>query len=67
MMFCSVDVIVLLEILKIKDYKILNRDCKKATKQGIRYCLVGLVECDIHMTGDTVQLAFNHLSYKSLF
>jgi len=40
-----------LVILKIKDLKTVNRDCKKATKQGNRYCSVGI----------------QFLSYKSLF
>jgi len=40
---------------------------KKATKQGNRYRSIISVECVIHMTGDTVQSAFNHLSYESLF
>jgi len=40
---------------------------KKITKQGSRYCSFESVECVIHMTGDTVQLEFNYLSYKSLF
>jgi len=56
-----------LVILKIKDLKTFNRHYKKATKQGSRYCSVGSFECVVHMTGDTVQLAFNYLSYKSLF
>jgi len=30
-------------------------------------CSVESVECVIHMTGDTVQLAFNYLYYKYLF
>jgi len=44
-------------MLKTKDLK---TDCKKATKQGSRYCSVESLECVIHMTGDTVQLAFNY-------
>jgi len=36
-----------------RDLKTTNRDCKKATKQGSRYCLVESVECVIHMTGNT--------------
>jgi len=40
------------------------KDRKKATKQGSKYCSV---ECVIYMTGDTVHLAFNYLSYKFLF
>jgi len=40
------------KILKIKDLKTLNRDCKNATRQGSRYCSVGSVECVIHMVGD---------------
>jgi len=40
-----------LVILKIKDLKTANRDRKKVTKQGSRYCSVGI----------------QFLSYKSLF
>jgi len=40
-----------LVILKIKDLITTNRDHKKATKQGSRYCSVGI----------------QFLSYKSLF
>ena len=29
-----------LDILKIKDLKTTNRDCKKANKQDIRYCSI---------------------------
>jgi len=53
-----------LVILKTKDLKTTNSDCKKATKQSSRYCSVESVECVIHMTGGIVKLAFN---YKSLF
>jgi len=38
-------------IIKIKDLKTANKDHKKATKQGSRYCSVGI----------------QFLSYKSLF
>jgi len=39
----------ILEILKIKDLKTTNRDHKKPTKQGSRYCSIVSVECVIHM------------------
>jgi len=54
-------------ILKIKNLKTTNSDHKKAIKQGSRHRSVESFECVIHMPGDTVQLAFNYLSYKSLF
>jgi len=59
---------VLISTSNIKNQRFKNyqyRDCKKTNKQGSRYCSFESVEC--HMTGDTVQLAFNYLSYKSLF
>jgi len=47
-------------------FKTTNRDRKKATKSS-RYCSVESVECVVHMAEDTVQLAFNYLSCKSIF
>jgi len=49
--------------IKIKDLNTTNKDLKKVTIQGSRYCSVESVNS---MTGDTVQLAFNY-SYKFLF
>jgi len=57
-----------LEISKIKDLKLqIGIVIKLHTKQGSKYYSFGSFESVIHMTRDTVQLAFNHLSYKPLF
>jgi len=40
-----------LEILKIKDLKTPNRDCKKATKQGSRYTVFSWISLIHHLYG----------------
>jgi len=54
--------LLLLEILKIKT---LNRDCKNQPNKAVD--TVQLDQLNVSSIWHTVQLAFNHLSYKSLF
>jgi len=50
--------------IKKQRFKTPNRSRKKQPNKVVDTYYS--VECAIHMTGDTVQLAFNYLSYKSL-
>jgi len=54
-----------LEILKIKDLKTTNRDYKNQPNKAVD--TVQLYQLNVLSIWHTVQLAFNHLSYKSQF